>query len=131
MSKRPAIELSLCDTDGIVRAVKLRAPKFYNMNLPLAGSEARWVRQAVNQGIDSHLEACYVPDRGDCYKVTLPTSDIQGQVRGACLVCNVSRESLPVLVRRLLTMEQEETPSGDCSMLLASSICTTLGIECI
>ena len=30
--------------------------------------EIQAVVQAVNQGIDSHLEACYCPDRGDRYE---------------------------------------------------------------
>ncbi len=124
------LSFSLCDTDAIVHAVAKRAPKGgYPMNL--VGSEAEWVKDAVNQGIDSRLEACNVPDRGDRYEVKRPGADITSRVRGTCLVCNVSAQSLPVLVRRLLEDARPDSPSGDHPMLLASSICGTLDIECV
>lgn len=69
---------------------------------------------AVNQGIDSHLEACYVPDRGDRYNDS-----------GRRLSCTVSVDSLPILIRRLLES------GDDAGMSLASGICDTLGIELI
>lgn len=78
----------------------------------LVGEDAKAVEAAVNQGIDSHLEACYLPARGDCYKW-----------KGSRLVCVISRESLVVLVRRLLEAGDETS--------LASSICFTLGVELI
>jgi hypothetical protein len=61
--------------------------------------EIKAVIAAVNEGIDSHLEACYCPDRGDRYeggkrkagKLTLCRT----------LECSISLESLPVLLRRL------------------------------
>jgi len=48
------------------------------------------IKAAVNQGIDAHLEACFVPDRGD-------SCEVSG--RRASLA--FSPESLPVLLRRL------------------------------
>ena len=61
--------------------------------------EIRALVEAVNEGIDAHLEACYCPDRGDRY---------QGGERKAgklvlcrTLECTISPESLPVLLRRL------------------------------
>ena len=55
--------------------------------------EIKAVVAAVNQGIDAHFEACYVPDRGDKY---------QGGKRKAgklflcrTLECAVSPKSLP------------------------------------
>lgn len=80
----------------------------------LKGDDHRLVIRAVNQGIDTHLEACYVPARGDRY--------VCG---GGALECHISIESLPVLVRRLL----EE--GDDAGMLLASAICSTLNIELV
>lgn len=132
MPKR--ITLSLCDTDAIVAAVAKRAPKGgYPMNLPLVSNDAKVVQLAVNQGIDAHLQACYVPDRGDRYEVTQPGSDIASRVRGACLDCKVSAESLPVLMRRLLELDPEgagtDGSTADHATSLAQSICGTLGIE--
>lgn len=89
----------------------------YKMNL--VGSDADAVVAAVNQGIDSRVEACYVAARGDAYQWQFRP------VRGRALVCEVSRESLPVLVRRLLEAGDERSDS------LASSICQSLGIELI
>jgi hypothetical protein len=58
--------------------------------MSLVGEDRELVISAVNQGIDAHLEACFVPDRGDRY-----------QHVGARLECGVSPQSLPVLLRRL------------------------------
>jgi len=80
----------------------------------LVGKDHLRVIRAVNQGIDAHLQACYVPARGDRY--------ICGNGR---LECHVSRESLPVLVRRLLEEGDDE------GMSLASGICLTLNIELV
>jgi hypothetical protein len=62
--------------------------------------EIRAVVAAVNQGIDSHLEACFCPQRGDNYVGGKRTA---GRLT-LChtLECVVSPESLPVLLRRLL-----------------------------
>ena len=79
------------------------------------------VIEAVNQGIDSHLEACYCPDLGDRYE--------GGERKAGKLVlcrsldCVVSHESLPVLLRRLFELEDE---SGT---RLASDILTVLEIN--
>ena len=82
-------------------------------HMTLAHEEANCVIEAVNQGIDSHLEACYIPDRGDVY-----TSLNK-------LICKVSPESLAVLIRRLMSSDNEQ------SLQLASTICSTLDIEII
>jgi hypothetical protein len=83
---------------------------------------------AVNEGIDSHLEACYCPGRGDRY---------EGGKRKAgklilcrTLECTVSVESLPVLLRRLC----ESDLGGDAEVQsegnrLASDILMCLGIN--
>lgn len=80
--------------------------------MSLVGDDAEAVIAAVNEGIDSHLEACFVPDRGDRFSHS-----------GRRLECVVSPQSLPVLVRRLLEAGDE---AG-----VASGICQTLGIELI
>lgn len=58
--------------------------------MKLAGLGADAVQASVNQGIDAHLEACFIQDRGDSYKWLANKLD-----------CVVSEESLPVLLRRL------------------------------
>lgn len=74
---------------------KAQGKALYPMSLT-DPAEIKAVVKAVNAGIDSHLEACFVPDRGDSYApgrrkiVGIPT-----------LECKVSPESLPVLLRRL------------------------------
>lgn len=88
--------------------------------------EIRAVIAAVNQGIDGHLEACYVPDRGDSYE--------GGQRKAGklllchCLDCTVSVESLPVLLRRLFELDGDER-TADAGMSLASDILMTLGFD--
>ena len=83
--------------------------------------EARAVIEAVNQGIDSHLEACFVPDRGDRYeRAERKVGDI---VHTVALDCDVSIESLPVLLRRLLESGDE---AGE---TLARDILSVLGFE--
>lgn len=101
------------------------------MNLPLGIDDAKIVQAAVNQGIDSHLEACFVPARGDRYTVKRQPG-IVGDARGSELDCLVSAKSLPVLVRRLLEMDPEgegtDGSMADHAWSLASSICETLKI---
>jgi hypothetical protein len=88
--------------------------------------EIRAVIEAVNQGIDSHLEACYCPARGDRYE--------GGQRKAGRLVlcrtleCRVSCESLPVLLRRLFDSDAAED-MVDAAVRLASDILMTLGFD--
>lgn len=83
--------------------------------------EIQAVIDAVNQGIDGHLEACFCPDRGDQY---------EGGSRKAgklvlchTLECSVSPKSLPVLLRRLCELDDSA------GMRLASDILTVLGFN--
>ena len=92
--------------------------------MSLVGEDRHRVIAAVNQGIDSYLEACFVPDRGDRYESKTPPG-IHGIISGPRLECLVSAKSLPVLVRRLIESEDDEAES------LASSICSTLDIELV
>lgn len=61
--------------------------------------EVQAIIEGVNQGIDSHLEACFCPQRGDRYEVGKRMAGRLLLCRS--LDCTVSVESLPVLLRRL------------------------------
>ena len=91
-------------------------------------NEIRAVIEAVNEGIDGHLEACFCPSRGDRYeggkrkagKLTLCRS----------LDCVVSVESLPVLLRRLCESELGGDPDVQAEgNRLASDILMCLGVN--
>ena len=90
-------------TYGTVRRAMDGQP--YTMSLT-GQDEIRAVIQAVNQGIDGHLEACFCPALGDRYE--------GGQRKAGKLVlcrtleCSVSPESLPVLLRRLFELNGDE-----------------------
>lgn len=105
-------------TEQLGKAILLKAPTIYPMDL--VGMDAEVVKIAVNKGIDSRLEACFIPARGDSYTVT-----DGGRFCGRRLACKVSRESLPVLLRRLMELGNEHAE------YLASCICETIGIELI
>lgn len=100
-------------SDSLQKSILELAPED-GYNMELKGEDAKLVRELVNQGIDAHLEACFIPDRGDQY-----------EVQGATLKCRVSPKSLAVLLRRLFEAGHERAE------LLASDICATLGIELI
>lgn len=98
--------------------------KPYTMSL--VGEDAKAVQDAVNRGIDSHLEACFL-DGLDSYKWRqdkLPPSKQfpKGAVIAIRLDCEVSPQSLPTLIRRLLE-------SGDHSESLATDMLLVLGFE--
>jgi hypothetical protein len=91
--------------------------------------EIKAVIAAVNEGIDSHLEACFCPDRGDRYeggkrkagKLTLCRT----------LECVVSPESLPVLLRRLCESDLGDPEVEAEGNRLAGDILMVLGVnEC-
>ena len=90
--------------------------------------ENRAVIEAVNEGIDAHLEACYCPDRGDRYE--------GGKRRAGKLVlcqtleCTSSPESLPTLLRRLCESELGGDPDVQAEgNRLAADILMVLGIN--
>ena len=89
-------------------------------------AEAQAVVEAVNQGIDAHLEACFCPDRGDSYE--------GGKRKAGKLVlcrsldCTVSPESLPVLLRRLFEPDTTDDVA-EAGMTLAGDILMTLGFD--
>ena len=98
------------------------APEEYPMRLK--GEDCRSFVACVNQGIDSHLEACFVPARGDRFQV-VSESRIGRRITSRSLNASLSAESLAVLVRRLLESDSPEANS------LASAICASLGIELV
>ena len=106
-----------------VRRAMGRQP--YTMSLTDT-TEIRAVVEAVNQGIDGHLEACYCPDRGDRYE--------GGERKAGKLVlcrsldCVVSVESLPVLLRRLCDLDTTDEVA-DAGMMLAGDILMTLDFD--
>ncbi len=79
------------------------------------------VVEAVNQGIDAHLEACFCPNRGDRYDGGKRMAGRSVLCR--TLECSISPESLPVLLRRLFDSEIEA------AMNLATDILASLGIN--
>ena len=81
-------------------ALAAAAPK-HGYPMDLVGEDCQPVIAAVNQGIDAHLEACFVPDRGDQFGYTLSRRGTGG-FPGARLECHLSPQSLVTLVRRLL-----------------------------
>lgn len=93
----------------------------YPMSLT-SESEVAAVISAVNQGIDSHLEACFMPELGDAFAPGARTTR-SGAVITRTLECVVSQQSLPVLLRRLFESGDDQAWS------LAEDILTTLGID--
>ena len=110
-------------TDRLRVAIAKAAPK-RGYSMSLVGEDRQKVIAAVNQGIDSYLEACFVPGRGDSFRLQTPPG-IRGRISGPRLECRVSPRSLPVLIRRLMESGDEQAES------LASSMCQTLEIELI
>lgn len=97
----------------------------YSMSLT-GTDEIRAVIEAVNQGIDSHLEACFCPDRGDRYEGGRRKA---GKLTLCCtLECCVSVESLPTLLRRMFELDGDEE-MVDAAMSLAGDILLTLGFD--
>jgi len=96
-----------------------RCPKPYPMQL--VGEDGKLVERLVNIGIDAHLEACFTSGV-DSYEWK-ETKIGDGRVIAVKLHCEVSPESMVVLLRRLLEDDNEESDS------LRSSILETMNIE--
>ena len=99
-------------------------------HMSLSVDEAKWVIEAVNQGIDAHLEACNSPERGDSYRVGPPMKD--GTIFGGVMLhCSVSPESLPTLLRRLeeIDGESEWADASGSPVCLVDAILAALGFN--
>ena len=99
--------------------VRKAAKTVYPMTV--VGEDIESVMKAVNQGIDAHLEACFVPERGDSYEHG--DRRVKDMIITQTLKCKVSSESLPVLIRRLFEAEDENSNN------LASNILSSIDIE--
>ena len=97
-----------------------RCPSPYPMQL--VGEDGKLVERLTNIGIDAHLEACFVKERGDSYEWKESKLD-NGQVIAVKLHCDVSPESLVVLLRRMAEDDSEEAWD------LRTSILSTMDIE--
>jgi hypothetical protein len=102
----------------VQRAIELTDSDPFNMTIRCPIEWAA-IAQAVNQGIDAHLEAC----------------NLQGIDRYDNGICSVSPQSLCVLLRRFGDTEFVGTDKHgagdiwDAGMSLQSSIFTVLGID--
>jgi hypothetical protein len=97
--------------------------KPYHMSLT-SQDEIRAVIDCVNAGIDSHLEACFCPDRGDKYETG--NRKVGNRIVLQTLECEISAESLPTLLRRLSEIDFEDSNEAQS---LVSDILTTLGVD--
>ena len=99
----------------------------------LVGLDAKAVIAAVNQGIDSHLEACNIVGKDRFERGERKTSG--GVVHTVFLDCCISVESLPVLLRRLYEMGGEYSVDGrgkelaDMAETLCINILDSLGLQ--
>lgn len=94
-----------CSETVTYDAVRRAMGESYTMSLTDT-AEIKAVVEAVNIGIDSHLEACYCPGRGDRYE---GGKRMAGKlVLCHTLECQVSPESLPVLLRRLYELDADD-----------------------
>jgi hypothetical protein len=111
-------------------------PEPYEM--AMRGEAAVVLAQAILLGIDSHLEACFVEERGDkCLSqqvAHIATLNDEKVIAPFCtrphfLKLVVSGKSLPVLLRRLLEMEYGgDTDLQDVARQLADDILDTIGL---
>jgi hypothetical protein len=85
------------------------------MNYPmtLKGDDRQLIVDAVNQGIDAHLQG--ITDSSFKW--------VDDMLCGKALQCEVSYKDLPIIIRRLLEVGSEETD------MLAQDIATTLEID--
>ena len=96
--------------DAIIEA---SAPEF---TMDLVGDDRAMVIRLVNIGIDSRLEACYIPEFGDKYEDVIE----RGSRR---LKCRISPKSLVCLMHRLREDGTEEAET------LYQDILSVLDIE--
>jgi len=101
---------SACWSDQLGEAIKAASTEPYPAECHYRSEDFESFEHAINQGIDSHLEAVvYTQSVGTC---------------GRCRIV-IEPQTVHVLVRRLLESGEDNDAS------LASSICETLGIELV
>lgn len=108
---------------AIREAIAKTGQQFFPMTLT-SSDEINAVIKAVNQGIDSHLDACNCPSLGDAYRHGHRA--VNGKVICTTLECRVSAASLPVLLRRLTEIPYDE---DDEAASLVASILYVLGFD--
>lgn len=101
----PRYRTSAYYSDELGEIIKQRCTEDYPIVIGAGGDMFEQLRDAVNQGIDSHLEAIFFEQDGRKF--------------------TIRKDCLHVLVRRLLESDDEEANS------MASGICETLDIELI
>ena len=111
-------------------------PEPYEM--VMRGDDAAVLAQAILVGIDSHLEACFVKERGDqCLSqqvAHIATLNDEKVIATFCSRPNYlklvfSAKSLPVLLRRLFEMEYgRDADLQDVARQLADGILETIGL---
>jgi len=107
-----------------LRAANGKAAPKAGCRINLVTGDRQKIIAAVNHGIDAYLEACFVPGRGDGFRLKTPHG-IRGKFSGPRLEYKVSRKALPVLVRWLMESDDESAES------LGSDICQTFAIELV
>jgi hypothetical protein len=111
-------------------------PEPYEMEMH--GNDAVVLAQAILVGIDSHLEACFVKERGDqCLSQQVAHIATLNGEKVIAPYCNhpnflklvISPKSLPVLIRRLCELEYGgNTDLQDVARSLADDILATIGL---
>lgn len=91
--------------------------------MELVGEDAEVIREVVNQGIDSHLEAIFGTFEWKPRKLE------SGAVLAVPLCCELEPDSMLVLLRRLEEYDSDDEERQDAAMSLRSSILETLEIE--
>lgn len=109
--------------ETVRQAMRTSSSDPFPMSLTSA-DEITAVIWAVNQGIDSRLEACNCPSRGDSYNGG--DRRVGKLVMCRTLECQVSAESMPVLLRRLTEIEYEE---DDEAGQLVGCILDVIGVD--
>jgi hypothetical protein len=84
---------------------KAQGADLYSMEL-VGRIDIEAMMAAVNQGIDSHLEACFIRERGDQFEHR--ERKVGSRCVGHVLACKISQESMPVLLRRLFEGQEPD-----------------------
>ncbi len=106
--------------------IKANGEKPYTMSLTDKGA-IKAVIDAVNQGIDSRLQACSFEGKDSYVVGQIKVGDL---ILANTLECTISPESLPVLIRRLFEANAyDEEHDVDHAESLAEDILTSLGFD--